>query len=342
MKKTQPIDVVLLWVDSNDPNWRRCLGMHSSQKIDISNSTSRFRCWNSLNYIFRAFDTFIPWVNKVHFVTYGHLPSWLNIDHPKLNVVNHSDIFPKSHLPSFNSNAIEVNLNKIPSLSERFILFNDDTFVLAPLPRERFFNGGKPVDFLEQGIKRKGWLYRLVKRKNLLSTSTINNNIEIINGMSSFSSLDPDIYLSERYSARTRAKNWFFKKLYKEYSWFKLNHVPQPHLKSTIDDLWVSHPAVLNRTSSNRFRSESDTTQYLFRYLNLVRGDFIPSKLEDTLSININSSKDISRLINRLDGINLLSITDTEKLMGEDFEKATLLWRSYLDSILPHKSTFEL
>ena len=36
------------------------------------------------------------------------------------------DIFDKSHLPTFNSMAIEVHLHQIPGLSENFIYFNDD------------------------------------------------------------------------------------------------------------------------------------------------------------------------------------------------------------------------
>ncbi|MFA0013647.1 hypothetical protein AB4391_09880 [Vibrio lentus] len=342
MKSNEPIDIVILWVDSQDSKWKSSLKKNSPQQNNISNDESRFRCWNTLHFIFRSFDEFLPWVNKVHFVTYGHLPTWLNVNHPKLNVVRHEDIIPEEHRPTFNSNAIEVNLNKIESLSEQFILFNDDTFILSPLSSERFFIDGKPVDFLNQCIKRKGWLYSTLRPQNLLNTIAINNNIRIVNQLVNIFDIDEKLYLSKQYSLKLRVKNRLCKAIYREYSWFKLNHVPQPHLKSTIDFLWRSRYSELYDTSSHKFRSKSDTTQYLFRYFNLATGKFFPHNPNDTLSININSSRDVNCLIDNIKGVNLLSITDADSLTGVEFERAKLIWGDYLLKILPAKSSFEL
>lgn len=44
--------------------------------------------------------------------------------------VNHDTLFPNlSHLPSFNSNAIELQLHNIEGLSEYFIYLNDDFYI---------------------------------------------------------------------------------------------------------------------------------------------------------------------------------------------------------------------
>ncbi|MGF1765994.1 hypothetical protein L4D06_01195 [Enterovibrio makurazakiensis] len=341
-KNNDRIDAVILWVDHQDEKWKSDLIKHSVNNIEISNMESRFRCWKSLHFIFRAFEYFIPWVNKVHFVTYGHVPDWLDVNHPKVNVVKHEDFIPNEHLPVFNSNAIEVSLNRIEGLADQFILFNDDTFVLSELSKERFFVDRKPVDFIHQCVERKGFLYSNLKKKNLLSTTAINNNIRIINELFDIGDLDERLYLSEVYSSRVRLKNLALKKIYNRFTWLKLNHVPQPHLKGTFEYLWGCKYSELTRTSSHRFRTTDDTTQYLFRYANLASGNFSPSSLNDTLSIDINSSAEMERMIQNLDAINLLSITDTESLKGDDFDKASIILQQYLSGILPDKSTFEL
>ena len=60
--------------------------------------------------------------------------------------VDHSDFIPQDYLPTFNSNVIELCLNRINDLSEQFILFNDDMFILRPMEQDEFFKNGLPCD----------------------------------------------------------------------------------------------------------------------------------------------------------------------------------------------------
>jgi len=53
-------------------------------------------------------------------------------------IVNHKDFIPEEYLPIFNSNAIELNMHKIKELSENFVYFNDDMFVLKEMKKEAF------------------------------------------------------------------------------------------------------------------------------------------------------------------------------------------------------------
>ena len=78
-------------------------------------------------------------MRKVHFVTWGHIPQWLNTKHPKLNIVCHEDFIPQKFLPTFNSHTIEWNFHRIPGLTEQFVYFNDDMFLLKPVYMEDFF-----------------------------------------------------------------------------------------------------------------------------------------------------------------------------------------------------------
>ena len=84
--------------DGSDSAWikqrNEYLGIKNDQTQD-----SRFRDWENLQYWFRGVEKFAPWVNHIYFVTWGHIPSWLNTDHPKLTVVKHEDYIPKQFLP---------------------------------------------------------------------------------------------------------------------------------------------------------------------------------------------------------------------------------------------------
>ena len=102
----EKIDFVIMWVDGSDPKWLEEKNKYLDKKIDTSNAINRYRDMGVLKYWFRGVEKFAPWVNKIHFVTWGHVPSWLNTNNPKLNVVKHEDFIPQKYLPVFNANAI--------------------------------------------------------------------------------------------------------------------------------------------------------------------------------------------------------------------------------------------
>ena len=52
------------------------------------------------------------------------------------------------YLPTYNSHTIELNLHRIPGLSENFVYFNDDVFLIRPVTPQHFFKNGKPCDML--------------------------------------------------------------------------------------------------------------------------------------------------------------------------------------------------
>ena len=140
------IDFVIPWVDGSDPAWQE---ERRKYKTDSSadSGASRYRDMGILKYWFRAVEAYAPWVNQIHFITWGHLPEWLNTDHPKLHVVNHKDYIPEEYLPTFSTNPIELNIHRISGLSEYFVYFNDDTLLNGPVTPEFFFRKGLPCDF---------------------------------------------------------------------------------------------------------------------------------------------------------------------------------------------------
>ena len=138
------IDFVITWVDMDDPKWKKEFYKYSD-KIDNSVnelSEARFRDYGFLKYWFRGVEKFAPWVRKIHFVTSGQKPEWLNTDHPKINMVSHEDYIPKQYLPVFNSNLIEIYIHKIPDLSEQFVYFNDDFYITNHIDPNVFLTMG--------------------------------------------------------------------------------------------------------------------------------------------------------------------------------------------------------
>lgn len=110
----------------------------------------RFRDNGELRYSLRALEKFAPWIRKIYIVTNGQVPRWLDISSDRISIIAHNTIFlDKSNLPTFNSNAIELQLHRIPTLSKRFLYFNDDVFLGRPISKHDFItkSGGQYIYF---------------------------------------------------------------------------------------------------------------------------------------------------------------------------------------------------
>ncbi|KAK8386699.1 hypothetical protein O3P69_017869 [Scylla paramamosain] len=104
---------------------------------------NRFEDNEELRYSLRSLEQYAPWVRRIFLVTNGQIPHWLNLDHPRLTIVTHQDIFPNaSHLPTFSSPAIESHIHRIPGLSEHFLYLNDDVMLMQEVWPEDFFSPG--------------------------------------------------------------------------------------------------------------------------------------------------------------------------------------------------------
>ena len=190
----EKIDFVVTWVDGSDREWlaqkRKYLDAASSVSSSIAggeaNADCRYRDCGLLKYWFRAVEKFAPWANRVFFVTCGQKPDWLDESNPKLRLVNHEDYIPAEYLPTFHSDTIELNLHRIPDLSERFVLFNDDTFLLRPSTPDQFFHGGLPVLACDLGIPR--WLGCSTASRIVVNNGGI---LARRNGRGTCSGLDP-------------------------------------------------------------------------------------------------------------------------------------------------------
>jgi hypothetical protein len=330
------IDFVILWVDGNDLEWQKEFSKFYEKNMAGDTRTSRYREWDNLQYLFRSFEEFTPWVRKIHFVTWGHLPSWLNTEHPKLNIVNHNDYVDSDYLPVFNANPLEIYFHNIKELSENFVYFNDDFFITRKLSKDRFFRNGLPCDCLVS---------------NALSSSAgvghfVLNNLEILN---------------KNLNKKEMLKNNFLKLFSPKYGkdlirnlallpWPRFTgfvdpHMPQPFLKSTFEDIWSREKDVLEKTMSSRFRECSNVNQYLFRYWQLAQGKFHPISMKDTKYIEItNKSVDSGEIDDVITSkkYSMICLNDSKNIDEKDFDRLKESINNSFRKILPNRSSFEI
>ena len=136
----EAVDIVYLWVDGSDPDWRR-KRQSARQSLDArqgramalyGNVEGRFRDNDELRCSLRALERFFPQHGHVYIITDGQTPPWLAA-HPQLTIVDHRELIPACALPTFDSCHIESYIHRIPQLSERYFYFNDDVFFGAPV-----------------------------------------------------------------------------------------------------------------------------------------------------------------------------------------------------------------
>ncbi len=228
---TFPVDVVYTWVDGRDPAWNRArldrlAGLSGTATTRESSGQARFVSRDELRYSFRSIHLFAPWVRKIHLVTAGQVPQWLDADHPQVAVVDHRAILPADALPTFNSHAIESALHKVPDLAEHFVYLNDDFFLGRPLGQEAFFSPA--------GLAAV-WF----------SPNTI--------GLDETSGAAP--YLKAAWNNRRLLQDAFGAVVTDN-----LAHAPYPHRRSVLEEIERRFPAEVAATARSPFRSDTDVS----------------------------------------------------------------------------------
>ena len=326
----EPIDFVVTWVDGTDPQWLR---QRKQFLPDGEKQCNRWRDWELMRYWFRSVEAYAPWVNKIWFVTWGHYPPWLNLAHPKLQVVCHQAYIPKSCLPTFNSNVIELHLHRIQQLSEQFVLFNDDMFLLRPVKPTDFFQKGMPCDTVRMGP------VQALSGEDIFPHGVLNNC-----GV-----------LNKHFSKReVLCRHWrkFFSCKYgsglirnlllspfRYFSGFYDLHLPTSHLKSTFREIWDLEPELMHRSASQRFRSREDVTHWLMKWWRFCQGRFIPRSIGWGRCFELGNDPNVSEVI-RSRRYKAVCLNDSDPDL--DFPRIQKDLTEAFEKILPRKSGFEL
>jgi len=337
------IDFVLTWVDGSDPAWNALKRQYQSSKGVVlssdpeANGECRYRDYGLLKYWFRAVERFAPWVNRLFFVTCGQKPDWLDESNPKLRLVNHTDYIPSEYLPTFQSNPIEWNLHRIADLSEQFVLFNDDMFLLRPVNPDFFFKNELPVLPCDLGIPR--WLSSSnIGRVIINNCGILKQNMDVERMV--WKHLGKYIDVRSLGFARA-AKNIASIAVNKTVIPGTFGHLPMAHLKSTFDEIWQVAPKAMDTTSRNRFRSDDCVNHWLACAWNMISGKFYPANEKRRGFFVLINDGTIARICDTITRQLSPQLCLNDKMSCPDLDQCFEKVAEAFNTLLPEKSSFE-
>lgn len=169
------MDIVISFVDCKDKVWMKSY-LRTIHKYNGFFPYHQFYNHNTIKYVLRGIDEFIPYVNNVFIVVSNieQVPDY--IDQSKVKIVLHKDFIPEKYLPLFNSTAIELFLHKIPGLGEEFVYFNDDMIPISHISYDDFFKDGIPCISFNTEQRDKTTAYKHC----VLSFYEAKNTVEIL------------------------------------------------------------------------------------------------------------------------------------------------------------------
>lgn len=266
-----PIDFVISWVDGNNEEWLSKRKKYKPSKGDDTRKR-RVREWNNLQFLLRGIEKYAGWVNHVYLLTPGHYPKWLNLDYEKITVINQDTLFPEKMVPSFNNCAVELLMYKIPGLSEHFVYFNDDMFLLKKAKPRDFFKNGLPLDTVgfaptQADYKQdagKGQVYGIAVMCTRLIAKRFTKQEILNNSKGKFYSLRNGKDLIKTVCMMP----WH------NITGFNETHTATSFLKSTFEEMWDLAEEDMIDTINSRFRNEFNLAAWVMRYWQIASGKF--------------------------------------------------------------------
>ena len=245
-------------------------------------------------------------------------------------MVKHTDFIPNEYLPTFNSHTIELNLHRIKGLSENFVYFNDDMYILKSLNEKYFFKNDLPRD--------SSILSSFVPTYDLISNICY-NDMNTINKYFSMSDVKKDIYkwINLKYG-KHMFKNFMYIML-NRISSFEEDHLPHSFKKSAFETVWEKEFDLLHQTCLHKFRNSNDVNQWLLRYWQFCTNKFEPRHytVGGYRQMNYNI-KDTIKIIKE-QKFPMVCINDSDI---DNYNDLITQLEDAFNFILPNKSNFEL
>lgn len=332
----EPIDFVVTWVDGNDPAWQAEKAQYDPS-FNKGNTDARYREWDQFMYWFRAVEKYAPWVRYVHLITWGHLPPWLNTNHPKLKVVNHRDYIPEQYLPTFSSIPIELNIHRIPDLSEHFVYFCDDVYLARPV---------EPSDFFCKGLPKYCAIAEPIRnyRYNGPFAHQQFSNMGLINGCFDLcASVEkyPELWFSKCYGQKRIYNRFAYQSAY--LPGMRFPHLGTPYRKSTLERVWSECEAELHETCTHRFRTPVDYMHQVFSVWEIMVGSFVPVS-EDYYGVKYGT---LNKEIAAIEAVfsskkhRMVCLNDSVDVTESNFQTIKAELDRILKYTFPEKSSFE-
>lgn len=330
-----PIDFVVTWVNGNDVAWQEERARIIGEKGIRSNGNGvcRYRDWVSFKYWFRAVEKFAPWVRCVHLVTWGHVPEWLNTESPKLKIVNHKDYMPNEFLPTYNSNALELNLFRIQNLSEHFVYFNDDVLLVRDVKPEDFFQNGKPV--------HTAVAFPCINRDNELPYHMFFNTYGMINRKNRIADCIekyPEKWFSHIYGRQMgyNVRAWQDDGI----SGIYFTHMAAPFCRSSMEKVWKKYEKTMIETCKYKVRDIHQITHQIFSIEDILNGNFEPEKDDWGYCVRIEDIDQIE-IVYRNKSKKMICLFDRDNMSASEIVSINEQLTKLYERIFPKKSLFE-
>ena len=233
------IDAVITWVDGSDQEYKKKIEKHLTTS---TNYKKQYLQANEIEYCVKSILKFAPFIRKIFIVTDNQKPSFSSLENliasNKVKVVDHKEIFKgyEKYLPTFNIRSIDAVLHRIEDLSEMFVYFNDDVFLVDKICEEDWF------------VKDKAVLMGKWARSYSI------NPLKVLSGkLKKTLGLRPSFNASQSKAANISG----FKKEY-----FKSYHTARPQIKSVIKEFYHKNPKYLTDQIKYRFRNYNQYMPY--------------------------------------------------------------------------------
>ncbi len=247
------IDAVIAWVDGSDRSLMEkrgfFLGINKPNRQWATQPT-RFTSVNEIKYCLLTIFHFAPFIRNVFIITDGQKPDLFD-DIKKffperlssIRIVDHKELYSgfEEYLPTFSSRSIETMLWRIKDLSDCFVYFNDDVFLIRNVRPEDWFTGDRPVlrgKWAPIPLHKISWQYFQLLLKNV------------------WHKLPP---FFSRPSFHTGQWNSAFL-LGARLKYFTYSHTPHALNKKVIEDFFIQKTDLLKKNISYRFRHPSQFT----------------------------------------------------------------------------------
>ena len=266
----EKIDAVITWVDGSEPNYKLKLEENLKNKKIINR---QYLQANEIHFCVASIIKFAPFIRKIFIVTDNQKPNLNEVGHfvslNKVEIIDHKEIFRDNmdSLPTFNIRSIDALLFKIKNLSNKFIYFNDDMFLIKETSKEEWFKDNKAV---LTGSWTKTYNKQLIK--------TISQRIKnLLNIRPSFN------------AAQSKAANiaGFHNKYFKSY------HCGRPQIKSVIKNFYDKNPQRLTNQIMHKFRDGRQYMPYSLCWHLLIKENLHVESSSNKL-VEINKSRNLS------------------------------------------------
>lgn len=313
-----PIDLVYTWVDGSDPAWQDRKNA-VLRELDLGGTSrdaydaARYRNHDELRYSLRSVAMYADFVRHIFIVTDDQTPDWLNVEHPRVTVVHHKEIFQGSgRLPTFNSHAIEARLHHIEGLAEHYIYLNDD-FLFCRRVRPSLF-------FLSNGMSR---FFPSTALIGLTGSAATERSVDD-------AALNSQALIRRHFARLTHQK---------------MKHAPYPQRRSVLFEAEEAFAEEFARTTSSQVRRSSDlpVASAFSHYYAYLTGRAVPGPITNRyIELSADDFDRRLRDLQRRRNADTVCINDAVLDGTRDVPARERRLREFLDTCWPVASEFEL